>query len=76
MELEGIREAFDTGYLNRVQQAIAAKSGGGFAEACKSSLEACYSCHKASEKPFLRPQVPTQPETHIVNFDPAATWPR
>ena len=29
----------------------------------------------ASEKPFLRPQVPTQPETQIVNFDPNATWP-
>jgi hypothetical protein len=75
VELEGIREAFDSGYLSRVQQAIDAKSTARFEGAYKLSLEGCYSCHKASEKPFLRPQVPTQPETQIVNFDPNATWP-
>jgi hypothetical protein len=75
LDLEGIREAFDAGYLTRVQQAIDAKDAARFAEAYKSSLEGCYACHKASEKPFLRLQVPTQPDTHIVNFDPNATWP-
>jgi hypothetical protein len=34
-----------------------------------------HACLKASENPFLRPQVPTQPETQIVNFDPDAKWP-
>ncbi len=75
VDLEGIRQAFDSGYLTGVQQAIDAKSAARFADAYKFSLEGCYSCHKASEKPFLRPQVPTQPETQIVNFDPNATWP-
>jgi hypothetical protein len=75
VDLEGIRQAFDSGYLTSVQQAIDAKSSSRFAAAYKLSLEGCYSCHKASEKPFLRPQLPTQPETQIVNFDPNATWP-
>jgi len=34
-----------------------------------------YSCHKASEKPCLRPQIPEQPEARIINFDPGAKWP-
>lgn len=75
VDLEGIRRTFDSGYLTGVQQAIDAKSASRFADAYKFSLEGCYSCHKASEKPFLRPQLPTQPETQIVNFDPNATWP-
>jgi hypothetical protein len=75
VELEGIRQAFDSGYLAAVQQAIDARSTTRFADSYKRSLEGCYACHKASEKPFLRPQVPTQPETQIVNFDPDATWP-
>jgi hypothetical protein len=39
-------------------------------------LEACYACHKASDKPYLRPQIPEQPASRIINFDPQATWPR
>lgn len=75
VDLEGIRQAFDSGYLTGVQQAIDAKDAARFAEAYKFSLEGCYACHKASEKPFLRPQVPPQSEAQIVNFDPNATWP-
>jgi hypothetical protein len=25
--------------------------------------------------PYLRPQIPTEPETRIINFDPKAKWP-
>jgi hypothetical protein len=76
VELEGIREAFDGAYLADVQKAIEAKSVARFAGAYEHSLEGCYACHKASEKPYLRPQLPTQPEVQIVNFDPNAKWPQ
>jgi len=26
-------------------------------------------------KPYLRPRIPEQPASRIINFDPAATWP-
>jgi Transcriptional regulator PadR-like family len=35
----------------------------------------CYACHRASDKPYLRPRIPEAPEARIINFDPAATWP-
>ena len=38
-------------------------------------LEACYSCHKASAKPYLRPMIPTTPPQTIINYDPNAKWP-
>jgi hypothetical protein len=75
VDLEGIREAFDTSSLLEVQQAIDASDAGRFTEAYRRALEGCYSCHKASEKPFLRPQVPSQPEQRIINFEPNAGWP-
>src|SRR5437867_2659829 len=39
----------------------------------RRTLEGCYSCHKAADKPYLRPRIPEQPESRIINFDPAAT---
>jgi hypothetical protein len=76
VDLDGIRETFDGAYLADVQKAIEAKSVERFAGAYKHSLEGCYACHKASEKPYLRPQLPTQPEVQIVSFDPNARWPQ
>ena len=46
-----------------------------FTRAYRLTLEGCYSCHKASDKPYLRPRIPEQPASRIINFDPAATWP-
>jgi hypothetical protein len=76
VDLDGIREAFDTSSLAMVQQAIEARDGTRFTETYKLALEGCYSCHKASEKPFLRPQIPTEPEVKILNLDTNAKWPQ
>ena len=46
-----------------------------FEAAYKFSLETCYSCHKAVDKPFLRPQMPERPAETMMNFDPTAKWP-
>ena len=39
------------------------------------ALSGCYACHKASFKPYLRPQIPTAPEVRVINFDPKAKDP-
>lgn len=75
VDLDGIRQAFDGELLAAIQQAIEVKDAARFASAYKLALKGCYACHKTSEKPFLRPQVPLQPEQRIINFDPLATWP-
>jgi hypothetical protein len=76
VDLAPILEAFENGPLRQLEAAIAAKDKEGFEHHYRTSMETCYACHKAADKPFLRPQIPTQPETPIVNFDPRATWPR
>jgi hypothetical protein len=77
IQLEQILEAMENVPLKQIEAAIAAKDHGAFVKAYRLSMETCYSCHKASDKPFIRPQIPTQPATPVINFNPdSTTWPR
>jgi hypothetical protein len=75
LELKGILEAVDNSLLAEIQKAIEAKDMARFTNSYRLTVEGCYSCHKAAEKPFLRVQIPAQPEAPGINFDPKATWP-
>ena len=72
--MRGILEAVDNTLLSEIQKAIEKQDVKKFGDTYKQAIEG-YSCHKASEKPYLRPQIPEQPETRIINFDPEAKWP-
>ena len=76
VDVKTILEAFENGPLQLLQEAIADNDKPAFDKIYRSTLEGCYSCHKTSDKPFIRLQIPTQPETPIINFDPNADWPR
>jgi hypothetical protein len=76
IDLQAILQAFENTPLKQLEDAIKAKDKPGFEKAYRFTLETCYACHKAADKPFLRPQVPAQPATHIINFDPRADWPK
>ena len=75
LDLNGILQALDNTQLSQIQKAIDARDTEQFAAAYKLTVEGCYACHKAAEKPFIRPQVPLQPEAKIINFDLEAKWP-
>jgi hypothetical protein len=76
IDLAPILEALENGPLKQLQDAIAAKDKDAFEKTYRFTLEGCYACHKTVEKPFLRPQIPSRPETPIINFDPNADWPK
>lgn len=76
VNLQNILEAFENTPLKELQDAIAAEDPERFETSYRFTLETCYSCHKASDKPYLRPKIPDSPGDSIINFDPAATWPR
>jgi hypothetical protein len=75
VDLAAILQATENGPLTQLQAAIKSKDKDRFAAAYKFTLEACYACHKASDKSYLRPQIPTEPVVRIINFDPNAKWP-
>ena len=71
-----IFESIDTSALKAVADSIQEQNSAAFSAAYRMTLEACYGCHKASGKPYLRPMVPTAPAQSIINFDGTATWPQ
>jgi len=75
VNLANILEAFENTQLAWLKQAIDDKDGAGFERLYKESLTVRYSCHKAADEPYLRPQAPTEPASPILNFDPKADWP-
>jgi hypothetical protein len=76
IKLEDILDAVENSPLKQLDEAIEAKDRDGFVAAYEFTLASCYACHKASDKPYLRPRIPEHPATSIINLDPNATWPR
>ena len=76
VNLNGILQAIDNSFLTEIDSAITNKDTTKFKAAYRQTLEGCYACHKACEKPFLRPQIPGAASVSILNFDPNATWPQ
>jgi len=75
VNLGNILEAFENSQLTQLKGTIDGKDKAAFEKVYKESLTVCYSCHKAADKPYLRPQIPTEPASRIMNFDPKAKWP-
>jgi hypothetical protein len=76
VDLQAIFDAVDKDVWSSIKTAIDEKDIAKFQTAYKLGLDkGCYSCHKSVGRPYLRPQVPTQPPSTIINFDPNAKWP-
>ena len=76
VDIKSIFDGIDATVLPPLKDAVAKKDMRAFEAAYRTMLEACYSCHKASAKPYLRPMIPTAPPQTIINYDPNAKWPQ
>jgi len=75
VNLGNILQAFENSQLSQLKGSIDSKDKAAFERVYKESLTVCYSCHTAASKPYLRPQIPSQPASRIMNFDPKANGP-
>jgi hypothetical protein len=76
VDLKAIFDGIDSSSFAAVKDAIAQKDSAKFSAAYKVALESCYSCHKTSSKPFLRPMIPQTPPQSIINYSADAQWPQ
>jgi hypothetical protein len=76
VKLNDILQGVEQSPFMQVGKTIEEQDPEKFEKAYQYTLEGCYSCHKASDKPYLRPQIPSRPASAIINFDPSATWPK
>ena len=75
VDMKGTVDGINNGSIAEVKKAIDGKDIAAFEASYKHLLEDCYSCHKNTNRPYMRPMIPTAPPQTIINFDPAATWP-
>jgi hypothetical protein len=75
VDLKSIGEALDNSQFTQMKKAIAARDKKKCVKLYDETLPGCYACHKASDKPYLRPQRPAAPEVRVINFDPKAKEP-
>ena len=76
VDLQAIFQAVDASTFSAVKIAIERKESAQFETAYKGALDGCYSCHKASGKPYLHPIVPTAPAQTIIDFSPDGVTPQ
>ena len=76
IKLEEILQAIEMTPSMQMGEVVKKQEAEKFEPTYRYLLEGCYLCHKASDKPFLKPQIPERPATSIMNFDPKATWPK
>lgn len=69
IRLSEILEPIEKTSLEEIHKAINEKSSDKFMDAYKQMLDSCYACHLAAAKPFLRLQMPQQPEAPIIKFE-------
>jgi hypothetical protein len=68
LDLGAIAQAIDGTQLAALQKAIAAKDKAQCLTLYHQTLDACYGCHTASGKPYLKPQEPAEPEVKIIRM--------
>lgn len=69
--LQPYADALVKGPLAELKAAVDKQDGAGFEKAYETTLGACYACHVASGKPYLRLRIPEVPAASIVQFAPA-----
>ena len=69
LKLADILDPMDKPVLKELQATIAANDSEAFRAKYEQTLSSCYSCHVATGKPFLRLQIPRQPEAQIIRFE-------
>ena len=76
LDMKPLFDGIDKSALTPLKEAVATKDLKVFVPAYREMLEACYQCHKAAGKPYLRPMIPTVPPQTIITYDPQAAWPQ
>jgi hypothetical protein len=70
IRLAEILDPIEKTVLEDLHKAITSQNTEKFLDAYMRTMESCYACHLASGKPFLRLQIPQQPEAPIISFEP------
>jgi hypothetical protein len=67
IDLRPILKGIENSTLADLRMTVEKQDAAAFEPAYRRMLDACYSCHQAAQKPFLRPQLPDRPASVIID---------
>ena len=67
--LQPFLDAFEQPHYASIERALQGHDMPAFEAAYEGALGACQSCHAASEKPYLRLEIPSTPAGSLIDFD-------
>jgi hypothetical protein len=70
LDLRPMLQGVETTGLARLHAAVEKHDKAGFEQAYRQTMDACFGCHQAAEKPYLRPHIPQQPSSRMIDFLP------
>jgi hypothetical protein len=68
VELQPFLDVLEQNHLATIGESMQAQDIPAFETAYNNALNACYSCHVASEKAFLRLEIPSAPAGSLISF--------
>lgn len=76
VNLQNILESIENAPHLKLGEVIKKQDKIAFESTYRDMVVACYACHKAADKPYLRPRIPENSASSMINFDPVADWPK
>ena len=67
IDLRPILKGIEESTLADLRMTVEKQDATAFETAYRRMLDACYACHQAAQKPFLRPQLPERPASVIID---------
>lgn len=72
LDLRPILQGIEGSGLAAVKAALDKRDRNAFEQAYRQTMNECYGCHQAAEKPFLRPHIPDSASSRMIDFRPGA----
>jgi hypothetical protein len=70
LDLKPLLDAFEHAGVDALRTTLERKDSKAFQLAYRNTLQLCYACHVAAEKPFLKPEVPREPAARLIQMHP------
>jgi len=64
-------QALENSGLASLKGSLDKRDRSAFEAAYRQTINECFACHQAAEKPYLRPRIPESASSRIIDFRPA-----
>ena len=72
LDLRPMLQGVEGSGLASIKAALDKRDRTAFEQAYRQTMNECFACHQAAEKPYLRPRIPESASSRMIDFRPTA----